>query len=87
MNFLNRTIFPLIVSSIKKGGYLIYETFSEGHEKIGRPNNPEYILKPRELIQLSAKMQLITYENIYIDNTTHHLFQQRICTSPRHYDQ
>ena len=65
-NFLNRIIFPLIISSIKKGGYLIYETFSEGHEKIGRPTNPKYILKPRELIQLSSKMQLLTYENIYI---------------------
>ena len=36
-NFLNRKIFPLIIKSIKKGGYLIYETFSEGHQKIGRP--------------------------------------------------
>ena len=77
-NFLNRTIFPLIISSIRKGGYLIYETFSEGHQKIGRPNNPKYILKPRELMQLSAKMHLITYENIYINNTSRHLFQQRI---------
>lgn len=77
-NFLNRTIFPLIISSIREGGYLIYETFSEGHQKIGRPNNPKYILKPRELIQLSAKMHLITYENIYINNSSHHLFQQRI---------
>ena len=77
-NFLNRTIFPLIISSIRKEGYLIYETFSEGHQKIGRPNNPKYILKPRELMQLSAKMHLITYENIYINNTSRHLFQQRI---------
>ena len=77
-NFLNRKIFPLIISSIRKGGYLIYETFSEGHQKIGRPSNPKYILKPRELMQLSAKMHLITYENIYISNISRHLFQQRI---------
>ena len=57
---------------------MIYETFSEGHQKIGRPTNPKYILKPRELIQLSNKMQLITYENIYINNPSNHLFQQRI---------
>tara|TARA_B100001121_G_C18541784_1_gene551102 strand:- start:126 stop:635 length:510 start_codon:yes stop_codon:yes gene_type:complete len=77
-NFLNRTIFPSIINSIKKGGYLIYETFSEGHEKIGKPSNPKYILKPRELMHLSCKMQLLTYESIYINNPLHHLFQQRI---------
>ena len=77
-NFLNRKIFPSIIRSIKKGGYLIYETFSEGHQKIGRPTNPKYILKPRELIRLSNKMQLLAYENIYINNPSNHLFQQRI---------
>ena len=77
-NFLNRKIFPSIIGSIKKGGYLIYETFSEGHQKIGRPTNPKYILKPRELLQLINKMQLVAYENIYINNPSNHLFQQRI---------
>ena len=77
-NFLNRKIFPSIIRSIKKGGYLIYETFSEGHQKIGRPSNPKYILKPRELIRLSNKMQLVAYENIYINTSSNHLFQQRI---------
>ncbi len=77
-NFLNRQIFPSIIRSIKKKGHLIYETFSEGHQKIGRPTNPKYILKPRELIRLSNKMQLVAYENIYINNPSNHLFQQRI---------
>jgi len=76
--FLNRTIFPLILSSIKKGGYLIYETFSEGQQKIGKPSNPDFILKSRELLKLSSKMQLLTYENIYIENPSKHAFLQRI---------
>ena len=77
-NFLNRKIFPSIIRSIKKGGHLIYETFSEGQQNIGRPTNPKYILKPRELIRLSNKMQLVSYENVYINNLSNHLFQQRI---------
>ena len=77
-NFLNRKIFPSIIRSIKKGGYLIYETFSGGHQKVGRPTNPKYILKPRELLRLSNKMQLVAYENIYINNPSNHLFQKRI---------
>ena len=77
-NFLNRKIFPSIIRSIKKGGYLIYETFSEGHQKIGKPTNPKYILKSRELMRLSNKMQLVAYETIYINSPSNHLFQQRI---------
>ena len=77
-NFLNRTIFPLIIDSINEGGYLIYETFSEGQEKIGKPNNSKYILKSRELIELTIEMQLIDYENIYINNFADHSFKQRI---------
>ena len=77
-NFLNRKIFPLIIDSISKGGYLVYETFSEGHEKIGKPSNPEYILKPKELIKLSNKMEFLEYENIYINNPSNHSYKQSI---------
>ena len=79
-NFLNRKIFPLIINSIDKGGYLIYETFSEGHQYIGKPTNPKYILKPRELINLTNKMRLIEYEDIYINNPSSHLYKQSIFT-------
>ena len=77
-NFLNRTIFPYIINSINKGGYLIYETFSQGQEKIGKPNNSEYILKSRELIHLTSEMQIIEYENIYTNNISNHSFKQHI---------
>ena len=77
-NFLNRKIFPFIINSISKGGYLIYETFSKGQEKIGKPSKSKYILKPRELINLTTKMQLIDYENIYVNNISNHSFKQRI---------
>lgn len=77
-NFLNREIFPLILSSINKGGYLIYETFSEGQQKIGKPTNPKFILKSKELINLSSSMQLLAYEEIYTKNSEDHSFKQRI---------
>ena len=77
-NFLNRSIFPSIIKSINKNGYLIYETFSEGQQNIGKPNNPNYILKRRELISLCADLQLIAYEEIYIENSINNSFKQRI---------
>ena len=77
-NFLNRTIFPSIIESIKKGGYLIYETFSEGQQNIGKPSNPKYILQQRELINLCVELNLIAYEEIYTENSINNSFKQRI---------
>ena len=77
-NFLNRSIFSSIIKSINKNGYLIYETFSEGQQNIGKPSNPNYILKRRELISLCADLKLIAYEEIYIENSINNSFKQRI---------
>ena len=77
-NFLNRTIFPMIINSLNKGGFLIYETFSEGHEKIGKPTNPKYILQSGELILLCSQLSLIAYEEINVKCHSNHSFKQRI---------
>ena len=31
------------------GGVLVYETFLQGHERFGRPRNPDFLLRPGEL--------------------------------------
>ncbi len=77
-NFLNRAIFPLIIKSINKGGYLIYETFSEGQQHIGKPSNPDYILQRRELINLCFKIEIIAFEEIHTNNPINNSFKQRI---------
>jgi SAM-dependent methyltransferase len=77
-NFLNREIFPFIIKSIRKKGFLIYETFSEGQQKIGKPSNPDYILKSNELISLCSNMQLIVYEEIYKKSPSNSSYKQRI---------
>ena len=67
-NFLNRLIFKKYKRVIKKNGYLIYETFGEGHEKFGRPKNKDYLLKKDELLKLTKNMSLIFYEEIKVIN-------------------
>ena len=76
--FLNRLIFPKIISSLKKDGHLIYETFSQGHEKIGRPKNLNYILKPKELLSLSKPLSLIAFEEAHSLNHHNPYIMQRI---------
>lgn len=49
--YLHRALFENIKSSIVPGGLIIYETFNEAQAEIGRPKNPNFLLKKGELRQ------------------------------------
>jgi len=65
-NYLYRPLFKNIFYSIKPKGFLLYETFSIENKKFGRPYNPNYLLKPRELLNLALdnEISVIEYEEI-----------------------
>jgi len=50
-NYLHRALLPRILESLRPGGVLIYETFMLGNERFGRPSNPEFLLRPGELLE------------------------------------
>jgi len=47
--YLHRPLIPCIKKSIKKGGLLMYETFTRAQAALGRPKNPDFLLRPGEL--------------------------------------
>lgn len=49
-HYLHRPLFPLLAEALAPGGMLIYETFMVGHERFGRPTNPAFLLRSRELL-------------------------------------
>jgi len=49
-NYLHRPLFANIASVIAPGGVLIFETFAMGNERYGRPSNPQFLLRPGELL-------------------------------------
>lgn len=51
-NYLHRPLFPALLRSLLPGGVLIYETFMAGHERFGRPTNPDFLLRPGELLEV-----------------------------------
>jgi SAM-dependent methyltransferase len=51
-NYLWRPLFPALRAAVAPGGLLVYETFAQGHEALGRPRRPEFLLRPGELLQL-----------------------------------
>ena len=61
-NYLHRPLFPKILESLRPGGVLIYETFMLGNERFGRPSNPEFLLRPGELPQAFAGLQVQGFE-------------------------
>ena len=64
VNYLHRPLFPHILASLDAGGVLIYQTFAEGNEKLGRPSNPDFLLAPGELLRLvEGRLQVIAYEH------------------------
>ena len=77
-NFLNRLIFEKIQAVIKKNSFLIYETFGEGHDKIGKPKNKDYLLKKGELLKLTRNMSLIFYEEIQVISLEKKFIKHRI---------
>ena len=50
-NYLWRPLLPVIVESVAAGGVLLYETFAVGHERFSRPRNPDFLLRPGELLE------------------------------------
>jgi SAM-dependent methyltransferase len=50
-NYLWRPLLPAIVASVAPGGVLLYETFAVGHERLGRPKNPDFLLRAGELLE------------------------------------
>src|SRR5215831_4534805 len=50
-NYLHRPLFPRLLEALRGPGVLIYETFSAGNERYGRPSNPDFLLQPGELLE------------------------------------
>lgn len=66
-NYLWRALLPVIVDSVADGGALIYETFATGNETVGKPSRPDFLLRPGELLQASAGLHVVAYENGFLE--------------------
>lgn len=64
-NYLWRPLWPQIIAAVAPGGWLIYETFAEGQQSIGRPARPEFLLRPGELIEQCSDLRIVGYEDGY----------------------
>lgn len=63
-NYLHRPLLPSLVATVASGGVFLYETFGQGNEAFGKPSNPDFLLKPGELLEaVRGILQVIAYEH------------------------
>jgi SAM-dependent methyltransferase len=68
-NYLWRPILDAIVDAVAEGGWLLYETFALGNERFGRPTNPDFLLRPGELLELARthELRVVGYEDVEVE--------------------
>lgn len=82
-NYLHRPLFAQIMDSIKPGGLIIYETFTEQQAQIGRPKNPNFLLKADELRAIFANWHCLHYsEDLFTELPTASYKAQLIAQKP-----
>jgi SAM-dependent methyltransferase len=64
-NYLHRPLLPTLVEAVAPGGALLYETFAAGQERYGRPTNPDWLLRPGELLAaVGGQLRVVAYEDV-----------------------
>ncbi|MBJ7308626.1 class I SAM-dependent methyltransferase [Rugamonas sp. CCM 8940] len=79
-NYLHRPLMAEMIASLAPNGMLIYETFSDGNAQFGKPSNPDFLLRPGELLAWARdhELRVIAYEDGVLD-TPKAAMVQRIC--------
>ena len=76
-NYLHRPLFPHILACVGPGGWLLYETFSAGNERYGRPSNPAFLLRSGELLEtVAGQLRVVAYEDRRVDRLAPALVQR-----------
>ena len=61
--FLDRRLIPKIKRGLKKGGMVVFETYTTEQKKLGTggPGQTQYLLKPNELLRLFRGFHILFY--------------------------
>ena len=75
-NYLWRPLLPAIVQCVDAGGVLLYETFAQGNETVGKPSNPNFLLRPGELLAAAQGLRVVAFEDGFLEDPAR--FVQRL---------
>ncbi len=81
-NYLWRPLFDAIRSAVAPGGRLIYETFADGQQHIGRPSRPDFLLQRGELLRRFSDWQIVAFEEGLEDGVNPRVVQRVAAIRP-----
>lgn len=77
-NYLHRPLLPALVGMVAAGGRLVYETFNVDQPRFGRPTNPDFLLRPGELLDaVRGRLRVRGYEDRVVKDPPRAV--QRLC--------
>jgi SAM-dependent methyltransferase len=79
--YLHRPLMPSLRRAIRRGGILIYETFTIEQPRYGRPRNPDFLLRPGELAGWFRDWEIIHSFEGLLENPTRAM-AQLVCRKP-----
>jgi tellurite methyltransferase len=66
--YLQRSLIPQIKDGLRPGGMVVYETFLvDQAELFGKPNNPDFLLKHNELLDMFRDFRCLRYHEGVLD--------------------
>ncbi|WP_208645312.1 class I SAM-dependent methyltransferase [Paraburkholderia aromaticivorans] len=78
-NYLHRPLFPQLLRALAPGGVLVYETFAQGNESVGKPSNPAFLLAPGELLErVRGQLRVVAFQDGFLAQPRP-AYVQRIC--------
>lgn len=75
-NYLWRPLFPVLLQSLAAGGVLLFETFTQGNETVGKPSRSDFLLRTGELLLLCQSLRIVAFEDGFLPDPAR--FVQRI---------
>ena len=66
-NYLWRPLWPALLAALEPDGVLIYETFADGNQSIGKPSRPDFLLRHGELLEATRGLHVVAYEDGFLD--------------------
>lgn len=81
-NYLWRPLFDPVKACVRPGGWLIWETFADGQQAIGRPARPDFLLQRGELLRVCAEWRIVAYEDLFEDGVNPRCVQRIAAIRP-----
>lgn len=61
-HYLWRPLLSHLIAALAPEGVLIYETFTQGNETVGKPSRPDFVLATGELLVVCADLRIVAFE-------------------------